>query len=183
MGPVRFPDGTERRAACELRAAGRRLEGYAAVFNSEARIGDFTETILPGAFRVSLLTGKDVLALVDHDTGRLLGRTRAGTLSLAEDGRGLAFSIDVPNTTLGSDILALAERGDLGGMSFSFRATDEAWPSAGRRELRAVDLLEVSVVQSFPAYDATTVSARARLHGTEEMARALRVRRMLAGVI
>ncbi len=183
MTAARFPDGTERRAAREMRAAGRRLEGYAAVFNSEARIGGFTETIIPGAFRASLLSGKDVLALVDHDTGRLLGRTRAGTLSLSEDGRGLAFSIEVPNTTLGADILALAERGDLGGMSFSFRATDEAWPSAGRRELRAVDLLEVSVVQAHPAYDATSVSARARMHGTEEMVRALRVRRMLAGVI
>jgi HK97 family phage prohead protease len=183
MGPQRFPDGTERRAVTELRAAGRRLQGHAAIFNSEARIGTFTETILPGAFRSSLLSGKDVLALVDHDTGRLLGRTRAGTLTLSEDARGLAFSIEVPNTTLGADILALAERGDLGGMSFSFRATDEAWPTRDRRELRAVDLLEVSVVQAFPAYDETTVSARARLHASEDMAKALRFRRMLAGVL
>lgn len=183
MAPARFPDGTERRAATELRAAGRRLEGYAAVFGATAQIGGFSETIIPGAFLDTLRSGRDVLALVDHDPGRLLGRTRAGTLTLAEDARGLAFSIEVPNTTLGADILALAERGDLGGMSFSFRATNETWPSAGHRELRAVDLVEISVVQAHPAYDATTVSARARQCALDDAARALRLRRMLAGVL
>ncbi len=44
--PARFPDGVERRAGVELRAApGRRLAGYAATFNSAAIIGStFTET-------------------------------------------------------------------------------------------------------------------------------------------
>ncbi|UFN48129.1 HK97 family phage prohead protease [Roseomonas sp. OT10] len=161
-GAARFPDGLERRAAAELRAAGRRLEGYAAVFAAEARIGGFTETIRAGAFRASLAAGGDVLALVDHDPGRLLARTASGTLRLAEDTRGLHFSLDVPDTTLGRDILALAERRDLGGMSFSFRVKDEAWPAADRRELRAVELLEVSVVHAWPAYAATTVQARSR---------------------
>lgn len=165
MSPVRFPDGMERRAAIELRAAGRRLEGYAAVFNSPAKIGGFTETILPGAFRATLEARADVLALVDHDPSRLLARTGSGTLRLAEDSRGLVFELDVPDTQLGRDVLALAERRDLGGMSFSFRAKREAWPAADLRELRAVELLEVSVVQAFPAYSATTVQARSRRLG------------------
>lgn len=183
MAAARFPDGSERRAACELRAAGRRLVGYAAIFGAEARTGGFTETIRPGAFAASLASGRDVLALVDHDAGRLLGRTRAGTLTLAEDARGLAFSIAVPETTLGADTLALAERGDLGGMSFSFRAVDEAWPARDRRELRAVDLLEISVVQAHPAYEATEVHARARLHATDDQRRALYIRRAMIGAI
>ncbi|WP_458096230.1 HK97 family phage prohead protease [Roseomonas sp. WA12] len=164
MNPAaRFPDGLERRAATELRAAGRRLEGYAAVFGSPAKIGSFTETIMPGAFRAALASRADILALVDHDPGRLLARTASGTLRLNEDSRGLHFSLDVPDTGLGRDILALAERRDLGGMSFTFRPKDEAWPATDRRELRAVDLLEVSVVQAFPAYSATTVEARHRV--------------------
>ena len=103
----------ERRAAIEIRAKGRRLEGYAAVFNEETRIADFREIIRPGAFRTSL--AGDVLALADHDASKVLGRTKSGTLRLAEDSRGLAFDLDVPGTSLGNDILALAERGDLGG--------------------------------------------------------------------
>lgn len=166
MTPGRFPDGTERRAAFELRAApGRRLEGYAAVFDQPAQIGGFTEIIKPGAFRGTLEARSDVLALVDHDPSRLLARTASGTLRLAEDGRGLAFAIDVPDTQLGRDVLALAERRDLGGMSFSFRAKSEAWPARDRRELRVVELIEVSIVQSFPAYSGTSVQARSRHHG------------------
>jgi len=165
MSPGRFPDGLERRAATELRAAsgGRRLEGYAAVFDSPAKLGGFTEVVRPGAFRASLEAGADVLALVDHDPGRLLARTSSGTLRLAEDSRGLHFDLDVPDTQLGRDVLALAERRDLGGCSFSFRVKREAWPATDRRELRAVELVEVSVVQAWPAYAATSVQARSRL--------------------
>lgn len=152
----------ERRAASlEVRARGRRLEGYAALFGSEARIGDVTETIQPGAFTGALDSGRDILGLVDHDFTRVLARTRSGTLRLSQDSRGLAFDLDVPDTGAGRDVLALAERGDLGGMSFAFRpaAGGEAWQGA-RRTLTAVDLREISVVQSFPAYEGTIVNAR-----------------------
>lgn len=156
----------ERRAAVELRAgSGRRLEGYAATFGARATIGTFSETIRAGAFRASLASGRDVLALVDHDPTALLARTSSGTLRLREDARGLAFEIDLPETTLGRDILAMAERRDLGGMSFGFKATDEAWPANDVRELRAVDLVEVSVVRAFPAYPDTAIAARSRPAG------------------
>lgn len=154
----------ERRAlAAEMRAKGRRLEGYAATFGTEARILDFVETIAPGAFATSLAERADILALVDHDAGRVLARTRSGTLRLAEDSRGLHFDLDVPPTTAGQDVLALAERGDLGGASFAFtvRKDGERW-NGDKRELRAVTLHEISVVQAWPAYDGTIVQARKR---------------------
>lgn len=152
----------ERRASIELRAAGRKLEGYAALFNTATRILDFSEVIAPGAFTDTLRENKDILALVDHDAAKLLGRTRAGTLKLSEDSKGLAFSIDAPDTTLARDVLALAERGDMGGASFAFRVRQngERW-DGNKRELRAVDLLEVSIVTSWPAYEGTKVVARA----------------------
>lgn len=153
---------TERRAlAVEVRAKGRRLEGYAATFDNPASIGGrFVETIARGAFTATLRSRGDILALVDHDPGRVLARTRSGTLRLAEDTRGLSFDIDVPDTTAGRDVLALAERGDLGGMSFGFTAIDEH-RDGDRRELRAVELHEVSVVLAWPAYDGTIIQARA----------------------
>ena len=163
MNPAKFPDGTERRAAIELRAAaGRRLEGYVATFGTPAAIGAFTETIAPGAFRASLAAGRDILALMDHDPTRLLARTSAGTLRLTEDARGLRFELDVPDTSLGRDVLVQAERRDLGGMSFGFRVKDEAWPARDRRELRAVELVEVSIVAAFPAYAGTSIDARSQ---------------------
>jgi HK97 family phage prohead protease len=151
----------ERRAlAAEVRAKGRRLEGYAATFGAAAEIGGrFVETIARGAFAATLRRRADVLALVDHDRARVLARTRSGTLRLAEDTRGLAFDLDVPDTSAGRDVLALAERGDLGGMSFGFTAVDEHL-DGDRRELRAVELHEISVVLAWPAYGGTVIQAR-----------------------
>lgn len=157
----------ERRALhLELRTAQgnpRRLEGYAATFGVETRIGDFVETIRAGAFAASIASGRDVIALADHDATRVLGRTKSGTLRLAEDTRGLQFSLDLPDTTAARDLLALAERGDIGGASFGFKVAQkgEHW-SGNRRELRAIDLHEISIVQSWPAYSNTTVEARNR---------------------
>ncbi len=158
----------EKRAAREVRAEGRRLVGYAATFGTEARITDFVETIQRGAFARSLADGRDILALVDHDSGKVLARTKSGTLRLSEDDRGLRFELDVPDTTAGRDVLALAARGDLGGMSFGFTVDPDGEEWRGdKRELRSVTLHEVSVVQSFPAYSGTSVSARARQHRTD----------------
>jgi HK97 family phage prohead protease len=168
MDAARYPNGFERRGAqLELRATGRRLEGYAAVFGSPAVIGGFTESIRAGAFTRTLAGGHDTLALMDHGPAKLLARTSNGSLRLAEDTRGLHFSLDLPNTTLGSDALAMVESRLAGGMSFGFRVPPggDAWPTASTRELRAVDLAEISLVSAFPAYGQTEVSARARQLG------------------
>jgi len=152
-------------AAVEIRSAadGRRLEGYAAVFGERTQIGGITEAVAPGAFKHSLTSKRDVLALVDHDPHLLLGRSRTGTLRLAEDGRGLHFEIDVPKTQLGRDILALAERGDIGGASFAFTVPKDGDTWEGRnRTLQRVDLFDVSVVLGFPAYAGAVVAARFR---------------------
>ena len=151
----------ERRSFPEVRADGPRLEGYAATFGSEARIGSIVETIAPGAFRAALAA--DVLALLDHDPVKVLGRTRSGTLRLSEDSKGLAFSLDLPETQAGRDIQALAERGDLGGMSFRFVIPigGEEWDGE-RRTLLAVDLREISVVSAWPAYPDTSLALRSR---------------------
>lgn len=159
---MRPPADIERRVACELRATGRTLSGYAAVFDQPARIGDFTEVVKVGAFRACLMAGEDILALSDHDPTKLLGRTKAGTLRLAEDHRGLKFEIDVPRTTVGNDVLELVQSGNAGGMSFGFKANEERWTLRDRRELLKVELREISVVSAWPAYDGTSVSARSR---------------------
>lgn len=157
----------EKRTATEVRAVGRTLSGYAATFGTETRIADFTETIAPGAFAASLSEGRDILALVDHDRSKVLGRTKSGTLRLSEDTRGLKFEIDMPNTTAANDVLALAASNSLGGMSFGFAvdAGGDEW-NGEHRTLRKVTLYEVSAVSAWPAYPNTEVSARARQQRT-----------------
>lgn len=156
----------ERRAFSEVRTAGRRIEGYAATYNTEADLGGFRERIASGAFRSSL--GGDVLAMLDHDPGKVLGRTRSGTLRLSEDSKGLAFSLDLPDTQAGRDVLALAERNDLGGMSFGFTVPEGGETWQGRtRTLNLIDLREISIVQAWPAYPDTEIALRALMQGAE----------------
>lgn len=165
----------EHRSAVEWRASGRGLSGVVVRYGIETRVGRITERVARGAFDAALGAQADILALVDHDPSKLLARTKSGTLRLRSDDVGLHFDLDVPQTQLGADVLALAQRGDLGGMSFGFlvpRGGDAVTPE-GVRELRAVDLREVSVVQSWPAYPGTTLAARARM--TDETRRSLAI--------
>lgn len=157
----------ERRAlsaAPELRADGgaKVAKGYAALFDNETDIGGyFREKIAPGAFSETLKTS-DVRALVDHDTGRVIGRSAAGTLRLAEDEKGLAVEIDLPDTSDGRDLAVQLERGDISGMSFGFRVTHDEWDETGDvivRTIHEVELFEVSAV-AFPAYDNTEIALR-----------------------
>lgn len=161
-----LPAAMERRSFSEVRAAGRKLEGYAATFGAEADLGSFVETIAPGAFRASL--GGDILALHDHDPAKVLGRTRSKTLTLYEDSNGLGFELHLPTTGPGRDVEALAERGDLGGMSFGFMVPEggEDW-SGRKRTLRSIDLREISVVSAWPAYPDTEIALRAIQAGAE----------------
>jgi len=143
---------------------GMRFSGYAAVFNSASEPLPFIERIAPGAFRKSLRARNDIKFLWNHDAGEVLGSTRAGTLMLTEDEKGLRVDGLLPNTSRGRDVAELLRRGDVDAMSFGFSvpAGGDSWSEDGsERTLNSVRLFEVSLV-SWPAYTATagTVAVR-----------------------
>jgi HK97 family phage prohead protease len=144
-------------------AEGMMFEGYAAVFNSRSEnLGGFTEFVAPGAFTRSLKTRNDVKLLWNHDTSAVLGSTRARTMTLTEDSRGLKVSAVLPNTSYGRDAAELLKRKDVDAMSFGFTVIKDSWNNEGNeRTLNAVRLHEVSIV-AFPAYSATSGSATVR---------------------
>lgn len=154
----------------EIRKAGDKnmLAGHAALYDSMSRdLGGFKETIKPGAFRRAIEEKQDVKALWNHDSGVVLGRTTSGTLRIAEDDKGLAIEIDLPNTTAAADLRELIARGDVDQMSFAFITRLDEWTERivdGRmsvvRELQDVDLYDVSPV-TFPAYEETDIAVRA----------------------
>ena len=159
----------------ELRAADgvKVARGYAALFNTRTQIGDwFIEELAEGAFSETLKSA-DVRALVNHDTGRVIGRSTAGTLRLNEDKRGLFVEIDLPDTSDGRDLAVQLERGDISGMSFGFRVTKETWDETGEmpvRTIHAAELFEVSAV-AFPAYEDTEIALRSLESAREERKR------------
>jgi len=139
-----------------------RIEGYAAVFNTETKIDSFWEVIKPGAFDRALREQHDVRALVGHDQNQVLGRTKSKTLELRVDSKGLFATISPPDTQVGRDVVTSIKRGDLDGMSFAFLTLDDDWNQRGQkivREVNDVELVDVSVV-AYPAYEATSVAVR-----------------------
>lgn len=146
------------------------LRGYAAVFNQlSVDFGGWQEIIRPGAFTNSLAAGPDVRALVNHESGlSTIGRTRNGTLRLAEDGTGLRVEIEPPDTQAGRDVITLVRRGDLNQMSFAFWTRRDNWLQTGEQILR--ELLEVDIndgdvaVVTYPAYPQTSIAMRALLN-------------------
>lgn len=152
----------------ELRDAGdgRTFTGYAAVFDADSEpMGGFVERIAPGAFKRSLTShGWDVKLLANHDAGRVLASTRAKTLRLFEDTRGLRVEASLPNSPEGDSIAESIRRGDLDSMSFGFTTSPggESWSADGKiRTLTDVKLFEVSVV-AWPAYRSTTGTTSVR---------------------
>jgi HK97 family phage prohead protease len=150
-------------AQFELREEGDNLSfvGYAAKFNSPSQdLGGFIETIERGAFGRSLRSRNDVKLLVNHDMGRVLASTRAGTMKLYEDEIGLRVEASLAPTTEGKDLAILLRRGDLSKMSFGFSVMKDSWNNEmTQRTLKSVRLWEVSVVAA-PAYEATEAAMR-----------------------
>jgi HK97 family phage prohead protease len=143
---------------------GMHFTGYAALFDSPSEPLPFTERIAKGAFKRSLRSRNDIKFLWNHDSGEILGSTRARTMTLSEDDRGLKVEGMLPNTSRGRDVAELLRRGDVDAMSFGFSVPQggDTWSNDGsERTLRSVRLHEVSVV-AWPAYTATagTVSVR-----------------------
>ena len=148
----------------ERREDGKKLiRGHAAVFNVETDLGWFRERIAPGAFRESIETD-DVRALFNHDENFILGRNKAGTLTMREDEQGLYVEIDPPDTQVARDLVTSIERGDISQMSFGFQTIKDSWETEENaakdlRTLEKVKLWDVSPV-TFPAYQETDVAVR-----------------------
>jgi HK97 family phage prohead protease len=188
-------DNLERRAFVECRAEasdnGKKIRGYPIVFNSQSvDLGGFREIISPEAVDRTLNEGLDVRALVDHDSSKVIGRTRAGTLRLRKDSRGLHMEVEPDeDISYAKDIMRAVARGDVSGMSFGFRAIADEWGDDGKMPVRTVTDMKISEISivTFPAYGATDVqvaqrslSAYQQEHRSNRLAWLLKVQRQKA---
>lgn len=152
--------GVELRARVE----GDTLAGHAAVFGSHAEVKGHYEALAPGAFDDTLRRGGDVKAFWNHNPAMVLGSTKAKTLRLRVDERGLAFELDLPDTSYARDLKELVARSDVNAMSFGFLPGADTWGRARdgrqvRTHTSVKQLVEISPV-SLPAYEGTEVYLR-----------------------
>ena len=140
-----------------------KIEGYFVVFNTETEIWDgLFEEISDKAFKDIDLS--DIRALADHDTAKVLGRTKSQTLKLSVDEKGLFGEITInKNDTEAVNLYERVKRGDIDQCSFGFNILDETMDTRAdgstKWTITEIELFEVSVV-TFPAYADTAVEAR-----------------------
>lgn len=146
------------------------IEGLGSVYEQATTIGRYypiDEVVATGAWGETIKAG-DIRSMLNHDTNRLLGRTKSGSLALEDRPEGLWYSVTV-NADDPQAISAHAQvaRGDIDGSSVWFRVVREEWTEPTEdngleRPLRRIleaQLLEVGPVV-FPAFEQTTSSAR-----------------------
>ncbi len=146
---------------------------YGSITKINTLRGAFHET-LSRAFRSTITKGTDVRVLYNHNADMgVLGRVKSGTVKLQEDARGLAFTLDLPQSPLGQTIYESTARGDLDGVSFGFTVPeggdtwDDDWTCDGSdgceknsksplRTITDLNLQELSLCV-WPAYQTTSV--------------------------
>lgn len=143
-------------------SGGMFISGYFSVFNSVYEIWPgATESISETAFDGAL--SDDIRCLIDHETRLVLGRNKAGTLTLKTDSRGLWGEVRInPADQDAVNLYERVKRGDVDQCSFGFDILDEEFEDRGSAvhwTIKKVKLYEVSVV-TFPAYEDTSVTAR-----------------------
>jgi uncharacterized protein len=145
---------TEVKAADE----GWEVAGYASTWDRDLG-GD---VVHPGAFAAHLGSGAKVRFLYAHDAAQVLGRP----LELREDGRGLFGRFRISKTRLGQDVHQLLTDGALDSFSIGFIPRDfERDEKSGVRNLKAVELVECSVVAMPMNPEATVTALKAADYG------------------
>lgn len=146
---------------------GTKLGGYAAIYNERCDIaGLYWEMLEPTAFRSALAAPDlEVVGLFNHNPDNLLARTGNDSLRLSNDSHGLAFELDIPETSLGNDLRSMIDAGLITGCSFAFVAGEQRWDRHEGRDLRVHTsvsrIVDVSVVTT-PAYSGTSVALRSK---------------------
>lgn len=166
---------TQRAFLFEVRAEqdeqrGAILTGRPIVYDSRTNLGCFDEIINAGALDNADLT--DVRFLVNHDLSKIpLARSRRNnansTMHLTPDFQGLSLDwvqLDIENNAESRALYSAVQRGDITGMSFMFSIDGEQWEDLEsdhptRHITKIGSVVEISAV-TFPAYDATEISAR-----------------------
>ena len=101
------------------------ISGYFIVFDTETELyPGVREEVSPDALVGVDLS--DVKALIDHDTAKVLGRTKANTLSLSVDSKGLYGEIIVNESDQEAmNLYSRVQRGDVDQCSFGFEILNE----------------------------------------------------------
>ena len=138
----------------ESRADKDKVSGYAVKWNTEARIGNFTESFDRGSLKPD---NNGVGLKLMHNPLSLLGRSGAN-LEIEDRAEGLHIQARLPATTEGNNTKELIRTGIVRGFSVGFVPIKEDW-NGNKRTIKQARLIEISLVDS-PAHKDTQVDLR-----------------------
>lgn len=175
-------DGIRVREAQEGETS-RTIEGYAIVFGRESVVlndwwdGPYREYIDEGAISQEMLDGCDIKMTAFHNREILLARHwpgGSGTLKCEVRADGVWVEFEAPVSPWGDNILEAVRRGDMRGMSFSFRENAYTFEDKRgedgitERHIRHFSEIFEMTIASDPAYPDTTAEAREREQAEEK---------------
>ena len=183
---VRFYDFSKaenRDYAPRITDESRRLvEGYSIVFNQKSRVlydraqrKSFIEIIDPRAVTKTFLDQQDIKMVYNHSTDALMARSiyGIGSMTYSVDEYGVKYSFEMPNTTVGNDVLEMIRRGDLFGCSFAFTYAkdgyrDEKIDGQNFRTVIKMDSIHDFSIVVDPAYLGTYVVSQRAFEESDE---------------
>ena len=149
---------------------GHFLTGQPIVYNERTDLGWYDEIIDDGALAETDL--RDVRFLINHNTDMIpLARSRNNNANstmqmevVPNVGMAIRVDLDTENNADARALYSAVERGDISGMSFMFVVDSDSWEDLESehptRHIRKINkVFEVSAV-TFPAYEATSITAR-----------------------
>jgi len=146
----------------------REIEGYALEWETlSEELGwwfTYREKFRKGAFRDYLKDkDTDTKLLLNHDTTKVLARSKYSTIEFKEDNTGLWFKADLPDNTIGKDTVESVKRRDIDGVSVGFIMRKQEWDETDEenvvRTVITADLPEISLT-AWPAYSSSSVDTR-----------------------
>lgn len=156
---------------CELRSEneGRHISGKAISFDTQSNDIGFIEILHRGCITQELIDSSNIVFLYNHDYNQVIARANKGKGTLNIDLRddGVYFDLEVPNTTMGNDLLENIRLGNITQCSFGFNYANEEGAYKDekigdvwyRNVYKIGELYDLSAV-TYPAYDDTYVNAR-----------------------
>lgn len=143
------------------------LRGRAILYNvPSSDCGGWVDVFRPGCF--GDYTGKDILALIDHNSCFIVGRTSNGRLHLEEDDEGIWVDLNMSNTSYARDAVTLIDDGTVKGMSFGTYILESEWDLHASplpiQYVTKAELIEVTITGN-PSYVDTSIAIR---HSLEE---------------
>ena len=130
----------------------RKFSGYASVFGGVDSYGD---TIKAGAYKTTLMKSERPVQMRWHHYGDVIGKW----LKIEEDEKGLYVEGELtPGHSKAEDVYASLKHGAISGLSIGYRPVQIHELGDGKRELKEIDLVEISVVES-PADNAAHIGS------------------------